>query len=421
MNDPLDDLAAALSTPVTKEFRCGTDRRVGPAQTLARVRPLMPAMGISRIAMVTGLDCIGIPVAVAIRPNSRSLATSQGKGLTADLARASALMEAAELFHAEHATLPIKFNSKRELQDTGHTLIDTAALPRTPHVTLDDEHDEIAWIEALNLTDNTRLWLPYELVHTNYTMPARLSSHAFAATSNGLASGNHLLEAVVAGLCEVVERDATTLWLQQPKAAQDARRVDLATVEDADCGRLFSLFEAADVAVAVWDVTSDIDLATFYCTIVDRTALTIRPIHAATGMGCHPNRRIALIRALTEAAQSRLTVTTGSRDDVGWADYVRLQDPRVLETIRSRVLDSRPQRSFADAPHLSHDIFNADIAAILEHLNRRHINQVAVVNLTRSDLRIPVIRVVVAGLEGMAESPDYVRGARALSYLWNHS
>jgi ribosomal protein S12 methylthiotransferase accessory factor len=421
MNDPLDDLAAALSTPVAKEFRYGTDRWVGPAQTLARVRPSMPAMGITRIAMVTGLDCVGIPVAVAIRPNSRSLATSQGKGLTADLARTSALMEAAELFHAENVTLPIKFNSKRELQDTGHTLIDIAALPRTPLLTLDDDRDQIAWIEALNLTDNTRMWLPYELVHTNYTMPARLASHSFAATSNGLASGNHLVEAVVAGLCEVVERDATTLWLQQPKATQDARRMDLATVQDADCGRLLSLFEAADVAVAVWDVTSDIDVAAFYCTIVDRTALTMHPIHAATGMGCHPNRRIALIRALTEAAQSRLTVTIGSRDDVGWTDYVRLQNPRVLETIRSRVLDTRPQRSFADVPHLSNDIFNADVAAILERLNRRHINQVAVVNLTRSDLQIPVIRVVVAGLEGMAESPDYVRGTRARSYQWSHS
>jgi len=418
MSSPLDDLEAAVSTPVAKEYRCGTDRQVGPTETLARVRPLMPAMGITRVAMVTGLDCVGIPVAVAIRPNARSLATSQGKGLTADLARASALMEAAELFHAEHATLPIKFNSKRELQNTGHALIETAALPRTPHVTLDDDL-EIAWVEAMNLMDKTRLWVPYDLVHTNYTVPAR-SCHAFNATSNGLASGNHLAEAVVVGLCETVERDATTLWRQQPKATQDACRVDLATVQDADCVGLLSLFEAADVAVAVWEVTSDIGLPVFYCTIVDRTAGPLRPIHAATGMGCHPNRQIALIRALTEAAQSRLTVTTGSRDDVGWKDYVRLQDPSVLETIQSRVLGTRPQRSFADAPDLSHDSFNADIGAILERLTRRDIKQVAVVNLTRPDLGIPVTRVVVAGLEGMVESPDYVRGARALFYLGGH-
>jgi YcaO-like protein with predicted kinase domain len=64
------------------------DRAVPPAETVARVRPHMAAMGITRLADLTGLDRIGVPVFAAIRPNSRSVATSQGKGLTKDAARA---------------------------------------------------------------------------------------------------------------------------------------------------------------------------------------------------------------------------------------------------------------------------------------------------------------------------------------------
>ena len=66
---------------VAKAFRRGSDRAVTPSETLIRFRPLAPQMGITRLGNVTGLDRIGIPVVVAVRPNSRSVSVSQGKGL----------------------------------------------------------------------------------------------------------------------------------------------------------------------------------------------------------------------------------------------------------------------------------------------------------------------------------------------------
>jgi YcaO-like protein with predicted kinase domain len=62
-------------------------------------RRFMPAMGITWLANVTGLDRIGLPVCVAVRPNWRALSTSQGKGETIEAAKASALMEAIESWH----------------------------------------------------------------------------------------------------------------------------------------------------------------------------------------------------------------------------------------------------------------------------------------------------------------------------------
>ena len=69
-----------------KGYTSGTHRTVTPAETLARLKPLLPRMGITRLANVTGLDTIGIPVVMSVRPNSRSRSVSQGKGLDLDAA-----------------------------------------------------------------------------------------------------------------------------------------------------------------------------------------------------------------------------------------------------------------------------------------------------------------------------------------------
>jgi len=86
-------------------------------------------MGITRIANVTGLDHIGIPVVQVVRPNSRSLAVCQGKGLTLAAAKASAVMESIEGYHAERIGLPLKLASHEEMR-AGHVLADVTELNR---------------------------------------------------------------------------------------------------------------------------------------------------------------------------------------------------------------------------------------------------------------------------------------------------
>src|SRR5205823_9799418 len=97
----LAEALAAVDQPQPKRFRRGTHRIECPSDTLARVRPHMTRMGITRLGNITGLDRIGIPVAIAVRPNSRSVSVAQGKGFDLPQAMASALMEACEGFHAE--------------------------------------------------------------------------------------------------------------------------------------------------------------------------------------------------------------------------------------------------------------------------------------------------------------------------------
>src|SRR5260370_41920527 len=98
-----------------KKYRAGTHRLVPPEETLDRIGRFFPAMGITRVADVTGLDTIGIPVVLVYRPNSRSLVVSQGKGLDLVAAKASGVMESVEAYMAERIVLPLVLGSFNDL------------------------------------------------------------------------------------------------------------------------------------------------------------------------------------------------------------------------------------------------------------------------------------------------------------------
>ncbi|WNG37823.1 hypothetical protein F0U61_32190 [Archangium violaceum] len=403
-----------------KRYRAGTHRLRSPEETLRRVRPLMAVMGITRIANITGLDRLGIPVVTVCRPNSRSLAVSQGKGLDLTSAKVSGLMEAVETYHAEHITLPLVLASHNELRFS-HPLVDVTRLPR---LSVGSFHPSLRllWIEGRDLRSNTPVWLPYELVHTDYTLPLPSGSGSFFMSSNGLASGNHLLEAISHGLCEVVERDATTLWHLRSAEERQRTRLDLDTVEDPGCREVLEKFDRAGVDVAVWETTSDVGLPAFFCMSAERSPEPLRPLFPTTGAGCHPARQVALLRALTEAAQVRATLISGSRDDLGVARYYEtLQDPALWLRVQKLMHSSEPVRRFHEIPSFEGDSFDEDVAWELERLAAVGLEQVVVVDLSKPAFGIAVARVVIPGLEAIHDAPGYVPGARARRLLEERS
>ncbi|MDP6346482.1 MAG: YcaO-like family protein, partial [Alphaproteobacteria bacterium] len=347
-----DAAKGAVADPAgIKGHRRGTHRTMAPAQTLAQTRPHMAAMGITRIANVTGLDRIGIPVVMVMRPNARSIAVSQGKGLDLDAAKASGLMEAVEAFHAERISLPLKLAGAEELS-ADHPLVDVDRLPKvvggrfTPSLPL-------LWIEGRELMADRPVWLPYEMVHANYTLPPPTGAGCFPATTNGLASGNHLFEAICHGLAEVIERDATALWTRRDLHDQRRGRLGLDTVDDPDCRAVLERIGAADLRPAVWETTTDVGVPAFFCALADD-----RPgSHLGVGAGCHPARAIALVRALTEAVQVRTTYITGARDDLLPAQYSQAgRDERSRQAARLMAA-AGGERAFGDGPDQANDTF----------------------------------------------------------------
>lgn len=398
---------------VAKTYTLGTHRSVAPEETLARVEPLMPVMGITRIANITGLDEIGIPVALACRPNARSLSVSQGKGLSLAAAKASALMETVEFWHAEHIRQQVVLMSYAELAQTDH-VVDVSRLPRLSVSTF-SEHDRLLWIEGFDLVQQTETWVPYECVHTDFRLPLPAGSGCFTINSNGLASGNHILEAISHALAEVVERDASALFHAGRSAARRRLRVDPDSVTDADVRLLLMQLKLAGMLVAIWRTTSDIGVPAYVCEMVDDEDNRHRSLGPSSGMGCHPDHGVALCRAVTEAAQSRLTRIASSRDDIPRLDYEITRNESVLAAVRTEYAESPTPLLYEESNNASHADFSSDIESMVDRLVAVGVEEVVVVDLSIGGIDIPVVRVIVPGLEPPHEAMGYVPGPRAMA------
>ena len=412
-----------MTGAATKRWREGGRRACPPAETWARLKPLLPVFGIARVGGIAGLDRIGVPVFTACRPNSRSLSVFQGKGLTADAARVSAAMEAYETWCAETIDRPLKLASIDELCFS-HRLVDVARLPLTAVQGIDPQLPFL-WIEGEDLMgggpiDSRRRWLPFELVHANYALPEPAHSGALAATTNGLASGNTREEALLHGLMEVIERDSITLWKLGPQAWGDATALGLETIGDPACRWLLDRFAAAGIEVAVWDVRSDLGIPCFLALIRDGGDWAGGETGAPElGGGAHAAPEVALARALTEAAQARATFIAGAREDIPASEYAPEAVAERRAVAEALFANLAPRLDFAAITSLETESFEGDVAATLAALRRAGIDEAVAVDLGKPGLPFAVVRVVVPGLEAALEGPAsaYVPGARAAALL----
>lgn len=388
-----------------KAFRDGAHRSRPPDETVAEFSTLMSPMGITRLADVTGLDVLGIPVYTAIRPLSRSLVVSMGKGSTVAAAKASALMESIEAWHAEHTVLPGRRASYKSLSATWAAVIDVTRLPRLSGITHRGDLD-VEWVEGVELFTDCPVWIPAEVVSLDFRDNGQEESGLLRG-SNGLASGNTLAEAAVHALCEVIERDAEVLWRMGPVF----RRVRTSTVADANCRRLLNCFEAHGIDVAGWDITSDTGIPAYGCTLVPREAERFwRPVGVHDGYGCHPSPAVALARALTEAAQTRLAYISGSRDDLLPEEFAAASWPELVAEASKELASIDAEVDFPPEPEPRG--FIDDLNHILAGLRRAGVEQAALVDLSQSAYGVPVVRALVPGLEGPAGAAE--PGARAM-------
>ncbi|MCW6506779.1 YcaO-like family protein [Lichenifustis flavocetrariae] len=387
---------------VQKTYQRGTHRACSPNDTLARLKPLLPAFGITRVANLTGLDRVGLPVVAVFRPNARSSAVFHGKGIDLAAAKASGIMEAIETWHAENAVLPLMFGSTVDLRARFH-LVDTEGLPRRTDLAL-SAHAPLLWAEGTDWMSEAATWVPFDLVHANFTVDGPFTTDVFSTDTNGLASGNTFWEAVSHGLCEIIERDATALWRASAADRQKAMRVDLAAVTDSLCLEVLDRFAQAGLDVAVWNMTTDVGVPAFQCLIKDASD---RSGHIGSGAGCHSNRHVALLRALTEAAQVRMTYIAGSREDLNPDDYASATIRHRHQSV-ARMMEAGPgQRSIAGEADEIFETFEAEVRWLLDRLRGAGLREVVVVDLSRPDFDLSVVRVIVPFLEGS----DHHRGS----------
>lgn len=354
-----------------------------PEETWEAVLPLLAPAGVTRVADVTALDRLGVPVYQAVRPASRNLSVSQGKGLTPAAARVSAVMEALELWHAERLDhLPQVRMSLREME-YGNP-IRARDLPWVEGaVGLDAA--PVPWVPAVSLLSGERAWLPRELLEVDFTVPETLRPRMLYVSSNGLASGNCTEEAQLHALCEVVERHGLHRARERPGGRV---AVDPGSVDDPECRRLIERIGRAGMKLGILDVGWEAGVPSFQ---VDLVAADLPNVWL--GAGTHPSPAVALARALTEAAQSRLAYISGARDDL----------PRLCPGSGShRAFDDYEPpaagRRFDQVPDLSTESVARDLEAVVARVAAAGYDPFWI-DLTRPEVGLAVGRVFVPGLK----------------------
>ena len=370
----------------TKRFTLGTHRLRPPDETWSHIQPALHRAGVTRVADVTALDRLGIPVYQAIRPGSRNLCVSQGKSVTAAAARVSAAMESLELWHAESLRhLPRETATLRSMGRRNP--IPQASFPWRPDTRrLDDA--PMPWVEAHCLTGGPSGWLPCSMLEIDFTLHRGFEPRMFHVTSNGLASGNSRQEALLHALCEVIERHALYL-ARQPD--YDWQAIDPDSVEVEPCRALIARFIEAGMKLALYDITWETGVPVVVADVVADDLPNVW-----RGCGCHPSPEVAMSRALTEAAQARLTYIAGARDDLTRFIAVR-HAGEAFDDFRPPT----PRRCMEELPQLAGPSIGGDLDTVLQALDRNgHVPYA--VDLTRPDLHLPVVMVHVPGFKEAA-------------------
>jgi len=376
----------------------GTQRVLSPEATLERTAKLLPAIGVTRIANITDLDRVGIPVFSAIRPSAADGAISiySGKGVTDTNARISAIMESFERCLAEQPEVSInlpgvQLNSERvmdtyeSLSESYPALYPDALLMPQPLT----EFTSLEWVMGHDIMDDIEVFVPANAVFHPYN--SRNGIKLFRSNTNGLASGNTIEEAVLHGLLEVIERDALSI-------AEYTRNPGREIVLSESDGLNYSLkkkLEDAGIIVKVWLLDSDVDIPTVVVAL-DDTVLK-DPALLVMGAGSHLSPEIAVTRALTEAAQSRVVQIHGAREDTDREQVVRTFGYDHMKKLNKYWYEDIGTVQMDELQDRSNDTPAANISTVLEKLDGIA-DAAIIVDLSRG-VEVPVIRAIIPMFE----------------------
>ncbi|MFJ3173850.1 YcaO-like family protein [Streptomyces roseus] len=370
-------------------------------ETLAKARAVAPRLGITRVTDTTWLDRIGIPVFASIRPSARrgSLCVNAGKGLRPAEAQVGAYMEAIEFAAAEFVSdkWGISFLTPAEIAGQEFAKFDFIDLcPLLGRRISPDQR--IPCVPAADFATGEQVMVPAELVFTPFREID--GPRLFGSSSNGLSSGNTHLEAVVHGLAELLERDVHAFHLLR----DSSRLVDLDSVTG-HAAELVRLAQAADLQVVLRSTSNAFGLPFFQAYLLEQEDTA--PVAIAFGAGLHAGRDIAAVRAIAEAAQSRLSHIHGGRDDiVDRHDYFERETAEAEESATARL---RAKVSAGDDPLDMGEVDDLSVRMdsiesvgqlLWERAAGVGARQLLTVDLTPfPDAGLHVVRVIAPGLE----------------------
>ncbi len=386
----------------------GDQRSVPVAETLERIRPVLPRMGVTRLANITGLDRIGIPVTLSIRPNGRVLSLGSGKGLTLTAALVSGAMEALELHHAEVLWQPATIRRTYEEIRAEMPVPEPDDLPLARSAPFPRDWP-YRWVRGWDLVAGAEVALPLSMIHMGNRQSRIFDLFSFQITSNGLASGNNLIEAIHSGLLEVIERDATTCHAERWERGVPPPPAHPDVLAHGTVQELLERIKTTGMDIVVTDCTVDTRVPVFRATVIDDEEQTAGRF---TGYGAHLDPEIAVIRAITEAVQAHTVTIAGSRDDLyRHRELIRRAGAKQADSLRAAA-----QRPTAAVPRSrAADTYEEDVRRLIALLRDAGLPRVVVVDLSVPWCPVNVVKVVVPGMEGY-RFENFAPGRRAVAF-----
>ncbi len=429
-----------LRQNVKKVYGRGAHREFTAEQTWQRITPHLRRAGVTRVADITHLDRIGIPVYNAISPRSNDIiSVYNGKGARPIDAKTSAVMEALERFSAWLPFRPDVIATYEELVAAG----DVVMHPSEYNLEVAGDYRDgnpISWVRGFDLLREETILIPQD----GAVYQPRLHEQPCyrITTTNGLASGNSLEEAICHALSELVERDAMTMAelvsnrLSQvlakgmfvPRHGQVVTdglkakhpHVRLESLPDR-AAELVARFHAAGLEMRILDITSDLGVPSFFAATAEDLGPSTSQGHG--GFGTHPDAEVAVARAITECAQGRAVDIQAMREDITlpgtavpkYQFHVRRSSTLDKQTWAWKPVDRTV--GFADIASYPSDDVCCDIRFMLERLRAAGLDRVVVYDLSPPGIPVSVVRVIVPALESWAID-HCVIGARA-TRAWN--
>lgn len=313
---------------------------------------------------------------------------SIGKGHTPETARASAIFEGLERFSGIwRADIPFVRSTAQTLDGDAVSLHKLAGYSPQQYADRQAwnasrtfpmlqmpapvcETQERDWVQGFSVVSHSTVFLP-----AGYCFYGYPGEDGFLCDSNGCAAGSGYDDAILAGLLELLERDAIALWwynmAARPGVCPKQSIPALQTQQKA--------LEKAGWQLDVLDLTTDIGIPVIAC--IARN--THNPAQMAIGFGCHWSKSKAIESALMEVNQVRTVRALGSHP-------APLFDRQITKDARWMypVSHTAQNQNKNDWPALG---------VLVDRLAEKGFD-VIVVDQTHPDIGLPVVRVVVPGL-----------------------
>ncbi|MEI8021118.1 MAG: YcaO-like family protein [Schlesneria sp.] len=370
-----------------------------PEITLKHAMRVAADAGINEATEITHRDCLGVPVFTTERKKAHDTIVSYGKGLNCIDAAVGAYMEAIEYYFCEPGIGSVETHWGTARNVAGYSEAEDSILDFAPLLRREVSLDAPLLLASVEDIETGEICsLPAELID----FPARdTGQFLFGTSTNGVASGNSLVEASIHALLELIERDIwsfecihSTSILVEPNSLPD------------EVNEIVDRAQRNGLGLIIRSIFNDFGLPFFAAFIFDINQP--RRISFNGGWACDLNRHRALVRAVTEAAQSRLAfMPGGGRENSRVAHQAAESQELEASLVRKHIVgvsDTHGKVTFGDIPDLDVPASLIQQMEIVKECVRRvSPKPIYRAVYTPPDAALHVVRMVVPLLENMTE------------------